>query len=475
MREQSPSLRPVILAGGSGTRLWPLSRALHPKQFQPLAGGDSLFARTLDRAGALGGGAPLVVCNEDHRFLVAEELRAAGIEGGRILLEPEGRDTAPAIALAAQEARALDGDPVLAVLPADHAIADTAAFAAAVARALPEAEAGRLVTFGVPPASPETGYGYIRVPPGEGPRRVAAFTEKPDRATAERYLAEGGHVWNSGIFLFRASAVLDALDRHAPAVRAATAAAHAGRAPDRDFVRVDADAFAEAPATSIDRAVMEHTDDAVMVPLDAGWRDVGSWRAVWEHARETGAADAAGTVASGAVATRDVRNSLIQADGRVVAAIGLDGHVVAETPDAVLVAPLDRAQEVRAVVNELRREGRPEVEAHRRVARPWGAYEELDAGTRFRVKRLVVRPGEGLSRQLHRHRAEHWVVVRGTARVELDGEVFELGENRSTYIPIGSVHRLENPGPGELEIVEVQSGGYLGEDDIVRLDDRYGR
>jgi len=468
-------LRPVILAGGSGTRLWPVSRARHPKQFQPLAGADSLFARTLARARALTDTPPLVVCSEEHRFLVAEELRAAGIGGAPILLEPAGRDTAPAIALAACEARALDGDPVLAVLPADHAIADTGAFTAAVADALPDAEAGRLVAFGVPPTEPETGYGYIRVPPGEGPRPIRAFTEKPDRATAERYLAEGGHSWNAGIFVFRATAALTALRTHAPAVPAAAEAAHAGRAVDRDFVRVDAAAFAEAPAVPIDRAVMERTDAGVMVPLNAAWRDVGSWHAVWAHACDTGAADANGTVTSGTVVAHDVRNSLIQADSRVVGAVGLDGHVVAETADAVLVAPLDRAQEVKPLVDALRREGRPEVEAHRRVSRPWGAYEEVDAGESFRVKRLVVRPGEGLSRQRHNHRAEHWVVVRGTARVERDGEQFELAANQSTYIPIGTVHRLENPGREELEIVEVQTGAYLGEDDIVRLDDRYGR
>ncbi|SDG17456.1 mannose-1-phosphate guanylyltransferase / mannose-6-phosphate isomerase [Limimonas halophila] len=471
----TPRVRPVILAGGSGTRLWPVSRARHPKQFQPLAGADGLFAQTLARARALGGADPIVVCNEEHRFLAAEALRDAGMDGARILLEPAGRDTAPAIALAACEARALDGDPVLAVLPADHAITDHGAFARAVARAVPHADAGWLVTFGVTPTGPETGYGYIRVAPGEGPRRVEAFTEKPDRATAERYLADGGHYWNSGMFVFRASAGLDALGAHAPAVLSAVEAAHAERAPDRDFVRVGEAAFGEAPAVSFDRAVMERTDTAVMVPFDAGWRDVGSWRAVWEHARETGAADADGNVVSGEVAAHDVHNSLIHAESRVVGAVGLDGHLIAETPDAVLVAPLDRAQDVRPVVDALRRAGRPEAEVHRRVSRPWGAYEEVDAGEHFRVKRLVVRPGEGLSRQLHRHRAEHWVVVRGTATVELDGERFELGENQSTYIPIGATHRLENAGPAELEIVEVQTGAYLGEDDIVRFDDRYGR
>jgi len=473
-------IQPVILAGGSGSRLWPLSRSLYPKQFLGLTGESSLFSATLARLDALAevgldAAAPLVVCNDEHRFLVAELLRTAGIGDATIVLEPVGRNTAPAIALAALEASATTGDdPLLLVLPADHALRDAAAFAEAVAAAAEQADSGGLVTFGVVPTGPETGYGYIRAAADDG-GAVERFVEKPDRATAERYLAAGRYYWNSGMFVFRAGAVLAALDEHAPAIPAAVRAAHAGRASDLDFVRIDADAFAASPADSIDYAVLEHTDSARVVPLDAGWSDIGSWSAVWEHARDAGNLDDERNAVRGDVVLHAVKDCLVHADHRLVGAVGVCGLVIVETADAVLVAPRERAQDVRHLVDRLRAEGRAEPNLHRRVYRPWGSYEGLDLGERFQVKRIVVRPGARLSLQMHHHRAEHWVVVRGTARVTHDDATFLLSENQSTYIPIGMVHRLENPGTIELELIEVQSGSYLGEDDIVRLDDQYGR
>lgn len=473
-------IQPVILAGGSGTRLWPLSRALYPKQFLSLTGDAPLFTQTLRRLDALDSvslerAPPVVVCNDEHRFLVAELLRTAGVDGARILLEPEGRNTAPAIAIAALEASADDADPLLLVLPADHALHDAGAFASGVAAAAARASEGELVTFGIKPTAPETGYGYIRAAATSGAGPVEAFVEKPDRETAEGYLAEGGYYWNSGMFVFRASVLLAELERHAPEILQAARRAHEGRRTDLDFLRVDADAFARAPSESIDYAVMEHTDRASVIPLDAGWSDIGSWSAVWDDAERAGDTDARGNATGGDAVLHDVDNCIVHADHRLVGAVGVDGLVIVETADAVLVCPRDRAQDVRHLVDRLRREGRPEPNLHRRVYRPWGSYEGLDLGDRFQVKRIVVKPGGTLSLQMHHHRAEHWVIVRGTARVTQDDETFLLTEDQSTYIPLGTLHRLENPGTLPLELIEVQTGGYLGEDDIVRIDDQYGR
>lgn len=468
-------LQPVLLAGGSGTRLWPLSRRAYPKQFVPLLGEGSLFAATLDRLRGLDHATPMVVCNEEQRFLVAEEVRNSAVERAAILLEPAGRNTAPAIALAALEARADDTDPILLVLPADHAIPDTGAFARAVEAAAAAAEDGALVTFGIEPRSAATGYGYIKAAAGEGVRPVEAFVEKPGRETAEAWLAEGGYYWNSGMFVFRAGAFLEELARQAPAILKAVEKAHAGRATDLDFLRFDADAFMESPAESVDYAVMEHTQRAVVVPFDGEWSDVGSWQALWEAGLADGEGDADDNVAHGDVITSATERCYLHASHRLIAAVGLQDCVVVETADAVLVAPRERAQEVKKLVERLEADGRTEQDEHRRVYRPWGSYEGIDRGERFQVKRIVVKPGGRLSLQKHHHRAEHWIVVRGTARVTSGDEQFLVTENQSTYIPLGTVHRLENPGHIPLELIEVQSGGYLGEDDIVRYEDQYGR
>ncbi len=474
-QEADRGVQPVLLAGGSGTRLWPLSRHSYPKQFVPLVDGRSLFGLTLERLSAVTDAPALVVANEAHRFMVAEALRSADHSGDSILLEPQGRNTAPAIALAAHEARAGGADPVLLVLPADHLVGDSARFAQAVEEACAEAQTGSLVTFGVEPDAPLTGYGYIRAASSSGGRDVLAFVEKPDQATAERYLAAGGYFWNSGMFVFRASAYLEALAEHAPDMAAAVERVYAGRGTDRDFVRFDEAAFADLPAESIDYAVMEHTNRARMVPLATTWSDVGSWQALHEAASAAGQSDGAGNVVQGDVIARDTHESYLHAEHRLVATIGLSHCVVVETADAVLVAATDRAQEVKHVAEQLASTGRSEGDTHRRVYRPWGSYEGLDNGERFQVKRIVVEPGGQLSLQMHHHRAEHWVVVRGTARVTHGDATFLLSENQSTYIPIGTVHRLENPGRMPLELIEVQSGSYLGEDDIVRFEDQYGR
>ncbi len=467
---------PVILSGGSGSRLWPLSRQLHPKQFLPLVGDRTMVQITaLRAAGCDGAGRPLVVCNEAHRFLVAEQLRLAGVEPGAILLEPVARNTAPAIAVAACEALSQDRNPLLLVLPADHAIRNEERFAEAVVRARRSAEEGALVTFGVVPDRPETGYGYIRcgdpVPGGDGACRVAAFAEKPDRAAAEAYCAAGDYLWNSGMFLFRASCYLEELRRFVPEMAEATRRAHGNARRDLDFLRLDSDAFAESPADSIDYAVMERTDRAVVVPLDAGWSDVGSWAAL----QEADARDGDGNVLHGDVLAIDSRNCYLRSEERLVATVGLEDHVVVETADAVLVAHRDRVQEVKRIVERLDELGRDEASNHRRVYRPWGSYECISLGDRFQVKRIVVKPGERLSTQMHHHRAEHWVVVRGTARVTCGEAVNMVSENESTYIPLGTRHCLENPGRIPLELIEVQSGSYLGEDDIIRFSDLYGR
>lgn len=481
---------PVILSGGAGTRLWPLSRELYPKQLLPLAGEQTMLQETVGRlAGLPDLGAPLVVCNENHRFMVAEQLRRIGREAAAILLEPVGRNTAPAAALAALRAVAAEDDPLLLLLPADHLIKRPEALCRAVTAAVPLAEAGRLLTFGIVPAGPETGYGYIRAdkssdlaanlappvaelaPPAFPVYPVAEFVEKPDRATAEDYVASGAYYWNSGMFLFRASVFLAELERLAPAMLAACRRALAGAAADLDFVRLEAAAFAACPADSIDYAVMEKTAAAAVVPLDAGWSDVGSWAALWE----TGEQDGDGNVISGDVLTHDASNCYLYASTRLLAAVGVEGHVVVETGDAVLVAPKERVQEVKAIVERLKKDGRDEALLHRRVNRPWGSYECIDAAERFQVKRITVNPGATLSLQMHHHRAEHWVVVKGTARVTRGDEVLTVAENESTYIPLGVSHRLENPGKIPLELIEVQSGSYLGEDDIVRFEDNYGR
>jgi mannose-1-phosphate guanylyltransferase/mannose-6-phosphate isomerase len=478
-------LIPVILSGGSGTRLWPLSRELYPKQLLPLVGERTMLQETVARlAGVPDVSGPVVVCNDSHRFMVAEQLRECAIPARAIVLEPTGRNTAPAVAVAALTAlgrrkgspppldAATDEDPLLLVLPADHVIRDVAAFQAAVAIGQEAAEAGRLVTFGVVPTRPETGYGYIRRAQGAGPAyRVEEFVEKPDQATAEEYLRSGEYYWNSGMFMFRARVYLVELGRHAPAMLAACEAAVAAATRDLDFTRLPEAEFGACPSDSIDYAVMEKTNAAVVVPLDAGWSDVGSWSALAD-ALPT---DAQGNVIAGDVISEASTGCYLHSTSRLIAAVGLEDHVVVETKDAVLVAPRERVQDVKALVTQLKAQGRYETSLHREVFRPWGSYDSIDHGDRFQVKRLVVKPGASMSLQLHHHRAEHWIVVSGTARITRGEETFLLGENESTFIPMGTRHRIENPGKVTLHIIEVQSGSYLGEDDIVRFEDRYGR
>lgn len=462
-------LTPVILSGGSGTRLWPLSRELYPKQLLCLTGKRTMLQDTALRLDGLQAGAPIVVCNEEHRFLVAEQLRQLGTPARAIILEPVGRNTAPAIALAALKA---DPDDLLLVLPADHVIRDPAAFREAVKRALPAASSGRLVAFGIVPNAPETGYGYIRRGAADGNAfRIVQFVEKPDATRARKFLASGEYYWNSGMFLFRADRYLAELDRFGPDIAESSRAAFAGARPDLDFVRVDKVTFQACRSDSIDYAVMEKTADAVVVPLDAGWSDVGSWDAL--HGAST--ADASGNVKKGDVVAEDTAGCYVFAESRLVATVGLKDHVVVETKDAVLVAPRDRVQDVKQLVARLKADGRTEHLLHREVFRPWGSYDSIDFGDRFQVKRLTIKPGAQLSLQLHHHRAEHWIVVAGTARITCGEKEFLLQENESTFIPLGVKHRIENPGKVPLHIIEVQSGSYLGEDDIVRFEDRYGR
>jgi mannose-1-phosphate guanylyltransferase/mannose-6-phosphate isomerase len=469
------TLYPVILSGGSGTRLWPLSREAYPKQLLPLASDHSLLQETVMRLNGLPHvAAPLLVCNHGHRFLVAEQLRELGVNPLAIFLEPVGRNTAPAIAAAAYELLRRDEAAVMLVLPADHLIRNVAAFHEALARAGRAVAEGHLVTFGIVPDRPETGYGYIRQGQAldpEGVYRVDRFVEKPDEATASGYLAAGGYFWNSGMFLFQAKSYLDELEAFRPAIaRASREAAEAGRS-DLDFFRLDEAAFQSCPSESIDYAVMEHTNKAVVVPVDMGWSDIGCWSALWDTADK----DAEGNVLRGDVFTAGVSNSFVRAEGRMVAVLGISDAVIVETRDAVLVAHKDSAQEVRKVVEHLKATGRSEHLFHTRVYRPWGWYEGIDSGSRFQVKRIMVNPGAKLSLQMHHHRAEHWVVVTGTARITRDGEMELVSENQSTYIPLGVQHRLENPGQIPLHLIEVQSGAYLGEDDIVRFDDVYRR
>jgi mannose-1-phosphate guanylyltransferase / mannose-6-phosphate isomerase len=471
-------LTPVILSGGAGTRLWPLSRELYPKQLLPLIGTRTLLQQTLLRLEGLEASPPVIVCNEAHRFLVAEQVRQLKIAPRALVLEPFGRNTAPAIALAALAALKGLGadanavDPVLLVLPADHAIGDVAAFQQAVHTGLAAAEHGQLVTFGIVPTAAETGYGYIQRGPASGAAfRIARFVEKPSAQAARGYLGSGDYYWNSGMFLFRARRYLKELALLQPEMARVCEAAFREATSDLEFTRIAAKAFEACPADSIDYAVMEKTQDAVVVPLEAGWSDVGSWAAL--HAAS--AADAHGNVTHGDVVTTDTQGSYLYSESRLVAAVGLEDHVVIETKDAVLVAPRSRVQEVKKLVQQLKEQGRYEHSLHREVFRPWGSYDGLEKGARFQVKRLKIKAGATLSLQLHHHRAEHWVVVAGTARITRGEEVFLLEENQSTYIPIGVQHRIENPGKIALEIIEVQSGSYLGEDDIVRLEDNYGR
>ena len=467
---------PVILSGGSGTRLWPLSREQYPKQLLPLVNDRTMIQDTALRlVGLADVGAPIVVCNEQQRFMVAEQLRLVGIRPRAILLEPVGRNTAPAVALAAlvgSGGTEPDGESLLLVLPADHVIRDVAAFQAAVVKALPAARAGQLVTFGVVPTHAETGYGYIRKGTGPGPVvPVAEFVEKPDAARAARFVASGEYLWNSGMFLFSARRYLEELARHAPAMAAACAEAMAGATGDLDFTRLPAELFARCPSGSIDYAVMEKTDAAAVVPLGAGWSDVGSWASLKDALQ----GNERNNVEHGDVVAVDSDNCLLLSSSRLVATVGLKDHVVVETKDAVMVAPRDRVQDVKLLVNRLKELGRGEALAHREVFRPWGSYDSVDQGEGFQVKRLTVRPGASMSVQMHHHRAEHWIVVSGTARITRGDEVFLLSENESTYIPIGTRHRIENPGRVTLHMIEVQSGSYLGEDDIVRFEDVYGR
>ena len=463
-------LQPVLLSGGSGTRLWPLSREAYPKQFLPLVGEATMLQDTWARVAPLAARPPIVVANEEHRFLAAEQLRRVGVDHAAIVLEPVGRNTAPAIAAAALQAQAGGGDPLLLALPSDHVVRDAEGFRAAVRAAMPAAEAGALVTFGIVPSAPETGFGYIQAAAGEGVRAVLRFVEKPDAATAQSYLDAGGYYWNSGMFLFRASRYLAELERFRPDILSAVRAAFGFARHDGDFIRLDSDAFAASPSDSIDYAVMEKTDAAMVLPVDIGWNDVGSWSALWEVSEQ----DGDGNAHHGDVISIDSRNSYAYAR-RMVALVGVDDLVVVETDDAVLVARKDRVQQVKDVVARLKAEQRTQAALHREVHRPWGSYDSIDMAEGFQVKRIKVKPGARLSLQSHTRRAEHWIVVRGTARVTRDNDVFELFANQSTYIPIGAKHRLENPGTEMLELIEVQSGDYLGEDDIVRYEDVYGR
>jgi len=464
------NILPVILSGGSGTRLWPLSREAYPKQFLALAGEQTMLQATWQRVAPIAGRAPLVVANEEHRFVAAEQLQQLGVQPQAILLEPMGRNTAPAIAVAALEAMRQGDDAVLLVLPSDHVIADEEAFRAAVLRALPAAEAGKLVTFGIVPSGPETGYGYIKATGDGDARPVDRFVEKPDAQTAQQYVQSREYFWNSGMFLFKASRYLAELEKFNPAMLATSRTAWQQARRDADFTRLDKDAFDAVPSDSIDYAVMEKTADAVVVPLDAGWNDVGSWTAL----RDVSQQDADGNAHHGDVIAIDCRNTYAYGE-RLIALVGLDDVIVVETDDAVMVGRSDRMQEIKQVVARIKDAGRPEATWHRKVFRPWGAYDSIDNGARFQVKRITVKPGATLSLQMHHHRAEHWIVVSGTAEVTRGDDVLLLTENQSTYIPLGVTHRLKNPGKLPLELIEVQSGSYLGEDDIVRFEDTYGR
>jgi mannose-1-phosphate guanylyltransferase len=465
-------LIPVILSGGSGTRLWPLSRKMYPKQFLSLLHDETMLQKTLSRIDGLEHAAPTIVCNNEHRFIVAEQARQSGIEDLSIILEPFGRNTAPAIAVAAIHALQHASDPVLLVLTADHEIADEDAFRDAVRQALPLAEAGKLVTFGIIADHAATGYGYIkRGKSQDGGYVVDEFVEKPDQATAAEYLDSGNYYWNSGMFMFKAQAYLDELKEFNPDIVTHCEQAMRKLTEDIGFLRLDADEFAKCESDSIDYAVMEKTGLACVVPMDAGWSDIGSWASLWDHAQK----DDSGNSTHGDVMTSETENSFVHAESRLVATVGVRDLVIVETEDAVLVADKNKSQEVKQIVERLKLEQREEENFHRIVYRPWGSFDSVDAGEGYKVKRISVKPGARLSKQMHHHRAEHWVVVKGTARVFRNDEIFDLHQNESVFIPLGATHYLENPTDEPLDIIEVQSGSYLGEDDIVRFDDIYGR
>lgn len=485
-------LQPVVLSGGSGTRLWPLSREQYPKQLLALNSSQTMLQETVSRFEHVSPPngvtllAPIIVSNEEYRFIVTEQLRQIGKHPAAIVLEPVGRNTAPALTLAALVAQAGGEDPILLVMPADHVIRDESAFQEAAFLGVGFAQKGSLVTFGITPTAPETGYGYIRAGDQIKESRalrayeLAQFVEKPNLETAQRYLESGQYLWNSGIFMMKASRWLEEIKRLRSDIAEACLQAFVASKRDRDFLRVDQSVFSSCPADSIDFAVMEKVAGVgyaavgigpVVIPLDAGWSDVGAWDALWQVCEK----DGDGNVIKGDVLAFDTQDTLIVAENRLVACLGLRDVVVVETPDAVMVAHKKRTQDIKQVVSRLQRDGRSESAAHRKICRPWGYYDSVDNGERFQVKRIVVNPGASLSLQMHHHRAEHWIVVRGTARVTRGDEVFLLGENQSTYIPLGVKHRLENPGKLPLEIIEVQSGAYLGEDDIVRFEDSYGR
>jgi mannose-1-phosphate guanylyltransferase / mannose-6-phosphate isomerase len=476
----SIQVQPVVMAGGSGTRLWPLSRSAYPKQFLVLDGRSSLFQQAVTRLAGLASGdieaaAPLVVGNDEHRFLLLEQLRELGVTAAALLLEPVGRNTAPALTLAALAALEGGNDPVLAMTPADQTVTDATAFTTAMRRAATLADQGAIVTLGIVPSRPETGYGYIHAASTGDDARVLGFVEKPNLVTAERYLREGNYLWNGGIFVLKASVWMAALERFRGDIAAATRLAWNGRTRDTSFVRPAREAFEAVPSESIDYAVMEQCpgSDIPMhvVPLAAGWNDLGAWDAVWQVLPK----DDSGVATLGDVVVEGCTETLVHASSRLVAAVGLNDMVVIETPDAVLVSSRERSQDVKRIVARLEADGRGEKNLHRKVHRPWGWYDSIDAGPRFQVKRIMVKPGASLSLQMHHHRAEHWIVVQGTAEVTCGEKKIMLTENQSTYIPLGEVHRLANPGKVPLEIIEVQSGAYLGEDDIVRFEDNYGR
>ncbi|MDU7813760.1 mannose-1-phosphate guanyltransferase [Atlantibacter hermannii] len=475
------TLYPVIMAGGTGSRLWPLSRVLYPKQFLCLKGDLTMLQATVSRLDRVACKNPVVICNEEHRFIVAEQLRDMGKLAENIILEPAGRNTAPAVALAAIAAlrSSPNDDPLMLILAADHVIQDESAFHNAVEAAIPLALNGKLVTFGIVPDAPETGYGYIRR--GEVCHaetsvdsvafKVEQFVEKPDADTAQAYLSSGEYYWNSGMFLFRAGRYLEELEKYRPDILAACQTAMEAVDPDLDFLRVDEEAFLACPEDSIDYAVMEHTADGVVVPMNAGWSDVGSWSSLWEISQRT----AEGNVHYGDVISHHTENSYVYAESGLVTTVGVKDLVVVQTKDAVLIADRNQVQDVKKVVEQIKADGRHEHHVHREVYRPWGKYDSIDEGERYQVKRIRVKPGEGFSLRMHHHRAEHWIVVAGTAQVTMNDEVRLLVENESIYIPFGTPHRLENPGKIPLDLIEVRSGAYLKEDDIVRLEDRYGR
>ncbi|EGF5373649.1 mannose-1-phosphate guanylyltransferase/mannose-6-phosphate isomerase, partial [Escherichia coli] len=462
---------PIIMAGGSGTRLWPLSRSLYPKQFLSLINENSLLQETLKRLDGLNCLPPVIVSNNEHRFIVAEQLRQFGVDDFQIILEPVGRNTAPAVALAALKSLELHGDHHMLVLAADHAIQDIEAFHAAVLAAEQESVDNKLVTFGIVPTKPETGYGYIKK--GEQVKnsvfKVNSFVEKPDLETAKNYLEQKCYLWNSGMFMFKASVYLDELKKFRPDILAACKESLSSASTDLDFIRLNSDVFAECPDESIDYAVMEKTQDCVVIPLDADWSDIGSWTSLWEISEK----DEHENVSHGDVINYNSRNNYIYSEGSLISTVGVNNLIIVQTKDALLVAQQDNVQDIKKIVEILKKQKRSEHISHREVYRPWGRYDSVERGDRYQVKRITVKPGECLSTQMHHHRAEHWVVVAGTAKVTCGERTFFVTENESTFIPIGTVHTLENPGKIPLEVIEIQSGVYLGDDDIVRLSDKY--